>query len=216
MKKILFILSLLALTANLSAQITHTAGGAVDENAQKILSQAQKTLNSSAHTFTVTMVNKDANKKESARMSAKVIYFNGKYKVTFGQQVMISDGASVWQINKQGKEVIVDKASTSTDDLLNPGLLLANYNKNFKAKFIRKDEDGTAIIDMTPLKNKSYHKVRLFVNSANGVIKKMEMHNYDGSCGTYTISNFAATKTDASTFTYSASNYPGFEVIDMR
>lgn len=208
-------MTVVALTAMASAQITHTANGAVDENAQKILAQAQKTLNQSAHSFTVTMVNKDSNKKETARMSAKVIYWNGKFKVSFGQQVMVSDGASVWQINSQNKEVVVNKASTSTDDLMNPGLLLANYNKNFKAKFIRKDEDGTAVVDLTPLKSKSYHKVRLFV-SASGVIKKMEMHNYDGSCGIYTIANFAAAKTTATTFTYDAAQYKGYELIDMR
>lgn len=199
------------------AQITHTSNGNVDKNAETILSKASKKINSGAVSFTVTMVNKDEKKKETARMKADVLYHGGKYRVKFEGNEIFCDGKSTWHWNKDANEVTVNPMSDSQDDLMNPASLLANYSKNFKAKYIRQEQNGDAIIDLTPKKTKSYHKIRLIINANSGIVKQMEMHNYDSSCGEYIVSNFKnGVKDNNSDYTFPREQNPKVEIIDMR
>ena len=119
--------------------------------------------------------------------------------------------------NQETNEVVINNMSASEDDLMNPAAILNNYQKNFKAKFIRQETDGNAVIDLTPKSAKSYYKIRLIVGASSGVLKRMEMHNYDGSSGEFVISNYksgvTATETD---FTFPKAQHPDVEIIDMR
>ncbi len=215
------LMTLVLLTAAMTlpghAQITHTKKGAVDQNAEKVLKKALQKLEGGGVTFTVTMVNKDENKKETARQKADVKYNKGKYLVTFDGNEIYCDGSSTWHWSEETDEVVVNKMSESQDDLMNPAALLANYTKNFKAKYIRQEQNGNAVVDMTPKKSKSYYKIRLIINVNSGIIQQMEMHNYDGSCGEYRVNNFkSGIKCSDSDFTFSKDKHPKSEIIDMR
>lgn len=200
-----------------TAQITHTPKGAVDENAEKTLKKALQQINNNAVSFTVTMVNKDANKKETARQKADVIYNKGKYRATFGENIIYCDGSATWHWNKDANEVVVNNMSSAEDDLMNPAGIIANYKSNFNAKYIRKEQNGNAIIDLTPKKAKSYYKIRLTINANSGVLQKMVMHNYDSSCGEYNITNYkSGVKTNADDFVFPKAQNPKVEIIDMR
>ncbi|MBR1516793.1 MAG: outer membrane lipoprotein carrier protein LolA [Bacteroidales bacterium] len=217
MKKFVPLLLLALFATTLSAQITHAASGDVDEAAAAILKKASDQLNGKAVSFSVTMVNKNSDKKETARMDARVVYHKGKYRVEQDRQVLYSDGKALWHWNKDVGEVTVNNLSDGEDDLLNPARLLANYKKNFREKFIRVEQDGTAVIDLTPKKSKSYHKIRILVGEKTGVIKSMELHNYDGSRGEYRVSNFKqGVKTSDKDFRFDQQANPAVEVIDMR
>lgn len=199
------------------AQITHTNNGTVDQNAETLLKQAAQKMNSGTVSFTVTMISKNADKKETSRHSAKVLYNKGKYRVTTNDQALYCDGKSVWHWNKSNNECVVNNVSSSDDDLMNPALLLNNYSKNYRAKFIRTEEDGTAVVDLTPKKARSFYKIRMQINSTNGIIKSMTLHNYDSSSAEYSVSNFktGVSSTEAD-FSFPASQNPKVEVIDMR
>ena len=218
MKKISLFIAFFAMTVfSATAQITHTAKGDIDENANKVLKKASSVFEKSAVSFTVTMINRDSQKKETARQKAEVLYSKGRYRVTSSGQTLYCDGKSVWQWDRQTNEVTVNHLAQSSDDLMNPAGLLANHSKSFKAKFIRQEDDGTAVIDLTPFKSKSYYKIRMLINSKNGYIKQMEIHNYDSSEGIYQVS---AVKTGAKCFdkdfVFDATANKGLEVIDMR
>ena len=217
MKKILFILLVftffLSPFTTLQAQITHTASGSVDETATKVLKKAADKLNNGAFTVVVTVVNTDANKKETFRQKMTITYKSPCYKVTADDIEMYCDGKSVWQVNNNTREVIITPMSISNDDITNPAALLANYNKNYRPKYIR-EENGTAIIDLQPKKSRSFHKLRLFIETATGCLKKIEQHNYDSSRGVVTLGKYTSAKTTPETFKYSAPQ--GYEVVDMR
>lgn len=206
------------LTLSASAQITHTPSGDVDKNAQEVLAKAAKKVNSSAVSFSVTMVNKNSDKKETARIKAQVLFHKGKYRVTADNQVLYSDGIAVWHWNKEVNECTINKLDpASSDELMNPAALLSNYSKNFRAKYIRTEQDGTAVVDLTPKKTCSYHKVRLLIDSNSGVLKRLEVHNYDGSRGEYTVTNFkTGVSAKESDFAFPAAQNPKVEIIDMR
>ncbi len=166
--------------------------------------------------FSVTVVTLDADKKESFRQKVDILYNAPRYRVKAGSMEIYCDGKAVWQYNKPNKEVVVNSISEADDDITNPARLLADYSKSFRAKFIREEQDGTAIIDLQPIKAKSYHKIRMFITAKTGMLKKMEQHNFDSSRGVYTLSNFKNTKATDSDFTFNTKANPCVEVIDMR
>lgn len=213
----MLLVALLASAAALQAQITHTTKGNVDKNAEKVLKLAAKKVNATPVSFTVTMINKNSKKRETARQTAQVLFNKGKYCVTLPKQVLYCNGASVWHWNKEVNEVTINNMTANDDDLMNPASLLNNYAKNYRAKYIRTDNDGTAIIDLTPKKAKSYYKIRILINSNTNIIKQLEIHNYDSSCGEYVVSNFkSGVAVSDANFTFSTSQHPKVEVIDMR
>lgn len=215
MKKLLAlaIASLLFVSASY-AQLTHTANGTVDQNATNIIKKASAKMSGTV-SFSVTVVNYDANKKETFRQKADVLYNAPRYRVKAGSVEIYCDGKSIWQVNKSAKEVVVTPIADSDDDLTNPARLLANYSKNYRAKFIREEENGTSIIDLQPNKGRSYHKIRIYIDK-NGQLKKLEQHNYDSSRSEYTVSNFKNVSASDADFVFDTKANSGIEVIDMR
>lgn len=214
MKKILIALLPLLLLLPARAQITHNSQGQLDQNATDILKKASARFQQNV-AFNVTATILDGNKKQLAKHTAQVRYHKGKYHLVMEGQELISDGTVVWQWNKQANEVAINNLSTDDVDLLNPGRLLENYQRNFKAKYIRTD-DGTAIIDLTPRSTRSYHKIRLFIKEDDGLVRRIEVQKYDSGREIYDISDFKRASNAASQFTFDPAKHPGVEVIDMR
>lgn len=215
MKKALTLLVAMLCMMHLSAQLTHTAQGAVDQTAAAILKKASAKMSGTV-SFSVTIVTLDADKKESFRQKVDVLYNAPRYRVKANDIEIYCDGHAVWQYNQPNKEVVVTPMSDNDDDITNPARLLANYSKSYRAKYIREESDGTAIVDLQPLKAKSFHKIRLFINAKTGLLKKMEQHNFDSSRGIYTLTGFKNTKAKDADFTFNTKSHPGVEVVDMR
>lgn len=215
MKRTVALLIAILLGIQLSAQITHTDKGAVDQTANTLLKKAAAKMSGTV-SFSVTVVNLDADKKETFRHKVDILYNAPRYRVKTSNLEIYCNGKAVWQLNKPNKEVVITPMTDSDDDITNPARLLSNYSKSFRAKFIREESDGTAIVDLQPMKARSYHKIRLFINSKTGLLKKMEQHNFDSSRGVYTLSNFKNTKATDADFTFNTKANPGVEVVDMR
>lgn len=223
MKSLLRILLCVSLILNsqciirnsLQAQITHASQGRLDENATEVLKKAAAQFDKNV-SFKVTMTVLDGKKQEKARQSAEVRYNKGKYRLVLPDQELICDGSTVWHWNKSAKEVTVNNMVDDDIDLLNPGRLLAGYGKSFKAKYIRTDDDGTAIVDLQPRSARSYHKIRLFIKEDDGLLRRMEVHKYDSGRENYDITDFKRTSNAASQFTFDTAKHPDVEIIDMR
>ena len=206
MKRTVALLIAILLGIQLSAQITHTDKGAVDQTANTLLKKAAAKMSGTV-SFSVTVVNLDADKKETFRHKVDILYNAPRYRVKTSDLEIYCNGKAVWQLNKPNKEVVITPMTDSDDDITNPARLLSNYSKSFRAK---------AIVDLQPMKARSYHKIRLFINSKTGLLKKMEQHNFDSSRGVYTLSNFKNTKATDADFTFNTKANPGVEVVDMR
>ena len=198
---------------SMQAQITHASQGRLDENATTVLGKAAKRMDNVKCTVTHTVL--DSQKKQQSQHTADVRYSHGKYRLAVAGQEIICDGTTVWHWNKQANEVTVSSVSDDDMDLLNPAKLVANYSKNFRAKYIRTEDDGTAVIDLQPCSAQSYHKLRLFVIEKDGILKRIEMHKYDSSREIFDFNGHKFTF-PASSFTFDTKAHPGVEVIDMR
>ena len=215
MVAILLALTCCLLPFSIKAQITHGSQGRLDENATEVLKKAAARFDKNV-SFTVTMTVLDGKKQEKGRQSAQVRYNKGKYRLTLPDQELICDGTTVWHWNKRANEVTVNNMVDDDIDLLNPGRLLAGYGKSFKAKYIRTEEDGTAIVDLQPRSTRSYHKIRLFIKEEDGLLRRMEVHKYDSGRENYDITDFKRASNAASQFTFDTAKHPDVEVIDMR
>ena len=198
-----------------SAQITHSNQGQIDKTADALLKKAAGKFGNVSFTVTASVL--DSQKKETLRQSAQVLYCKGHYRVTVADQEIVCDGTTVWQWNKSAKEVAISNMPADDDlNLFNPARLLANYDKSFRAKYIRTDDDGTAVVDLQPRSARSYHKIRLFIVEKSGLLRRMEVHKYDSGREIYDISAFKNAGTPAAQFTFDAAKHPGVEIIDMR
>ena len=204
---------LMGLVAGVQAQISHTEQGAVDQKADALLKRAAAQFGNVSFKVTASML--DTQKKETLRQTAQVLYCKGCYRVSVADQEVICDGKTVWQWNKTAREVAVTNMSTDDVDLMNPARLLKNYDKSFRAKYIRTDE-GVALVDLQPRSARSFHKIRLYMNEKSGQLQRMEVHKYDSSREVYEITEFKRASTPAAKFTFDPSQHAGVEIIDMR
>ena len=124
--------------------------------------------------------------------------------------------------NKGIVKTVLEQQYDAEDDenLLNPKLLLKNWEKNFRAKYIRDEfinNVSVALVDLTPKVTQSFYRIRLYINKSTKHILRIAMYEKDNTIYTYYIEQFTPNVTlpDA-LFTFDKSKYPGVEVNDMR
>lgn len=155
------------------------------------------------------------------KQSGSIILKDDKYKVTLGEQEIISNGTLVWTYLKDVDEVQLSEVDEDDDEgMLNPKTIFTLYESGFKYV---KDEDRTVngktinVIRMYPLNpgEKPFHTVILNIDAAAVQIQSIEIKAKDGNTFLYTIKNFVADKAykDAQ-FEFHAPD--GVEVIDLR
>lgn len=215
MKKIaMMLVAMVAMATMAMGQITHMASGQTDKTAEALLNKAASKLVNVRFRVTMTML--DADKKQQARQTADVVLSGSSYTLVSDDQEVMCDGTTVWYWNKSAGEVTVNDMPKSDElNLFNPGQMLTSYSENFRAKYIRTDDDGTAVVDLQPRAACSFHKIRLFIVESSGQLKRAEVHKYDSSREVYDFERYAYGRTRTS-FTFDSKAHPEVEVIDMR
>jgi outer membrane lipoprotein-sorting protein len=193
-----------------------------DKKAKQILDKlSAKTRSYSAikTDFSYSLVNKD--RKINKVQNWKLWLKGDSYRLDMGDQLLISDGKVVWKILKADKEVEIS-LPTSGEDALNPKNVFTMYEKGFKNKYIKEGKVGTKavhIIELYPLtpKTKDYNTIRLYIDKAQIQVVKSEIVGNNGNLYTYDIKKFTVNETTAAGFfTFSKTEFPGFEVNDLR
>jgi len=193
-----------------------------DKKAKQILDKlSAKTRSYSAikADFSYSLVNKD--RKINKVQNWKLWLKGENYRLDMGDQLLISDGKVVWKILKADKEVEIS-LPTSGEDALNPKNVFTMYEKGFKNKYIKEGKVGTKavhIIELYPLtpKTKDYNTIRLYIDKAQIQVIKSEIVGNNGNLYTYDIKKFTVNESSAAGFfTFSKTEFPGFEVNDLR
>lgn len=216
MKRINLILTIIFCAVSMG----FTQNNIQDPKAKAILdgvSAKMKTYASYQVEFKQTMENKK--EKINETFSAKLLVKGEKYNLTVSQQIVICDGKTVWTYLKDANEVTIDDPSNK-EDALNPSSVFTLWEKGYKYKFIKEEiQAGTAvqIIDLTPIKTKSFYKVRLIIDKNKKQIISSSVYEKSGTSYTFKILKFTpnAAPSDAS-FVFNKASYPGVEVIDNR
>jgi outer membrane lipoprotein-sorting protein len=142
-----------------------------------------------------------------------------KYKIHLLGQIIICDGKTVWTINEEAKEVQISSVDPK-DEESSPAKLLTNYDKNYRPKFIKEAiEDGKTIqtLDLTPIKGKSFYKIRIRIDKNLNQVVSSTVYDKDQTTYFYIVKKFdVAQKLTDAQFTFEKSKYPAYEIIDMR
>ena len=199
-------------SVKVNAQITDTKAKATLDS----VSAAMKSYSTMKIEFTYTMVN--AKTKVNETKAGTIQIKGSKFKLEIGGQTVYCDGKTKWTYIKDDNEVTINNAS-ATDDA-NPLNILNNYSSNYKAKYIKDVVEGgktLTVIDMTPIKGKSYSKVRLNINKAAKQIASYTIYDKNGSEYTSKVTKFTTNVVIAdTTFTFNKADHPGVTENDMR
>lgn len=169
--------------------------------------------------FSYTMENPSKKLKEVKTGTACMK--GDKYWMSFAGQEIISDGKTIWTYIKDNNEVQINTVDPNDDQSLNPAKLLTGYSKSFTPKFIKEETRGSKIlqvIDLTPLKARSYYKIRVEIDKVKKQISRAIVYDKNGTTTyTYDVTKFTPnTNISDSKFTFRTSDHPGVEVIDLR
>lgn len=216
MKNIVLLLALfvIAQTANAQPQVDTKAKGILDQVSAK--TKAYKTIRTEvAYTL--------SNKKDGVNSTKNLkVWIKGqKYRIDTGDQLIISDGKTVWKYFKDDNEVEVANPENG-EESLNPQNMFSIYEKGFKYKFVKEEVKAgktTYIIDLFPTKpkEKDYTSIRVFIDKATMRISNADMSSRTGSTYSYKIKTFAPNETlGDDLFTFDKTKFPKVVINDVR
>lgn len=177
--------------------------------------KAYKSLNLS---FTYQMENPDANINEVTE--GKALVSGDKYKLDIAGQKVICDGKTIWTVIPDAEEVQVNNVSEG-DNAFSPTRMLTTYSENYKSKLLPKINELNGVnvyaLELTPNEKKNFDKVNLFINKDKMQLYAISVYDDGGSVYTYTITQFTPdVPVNDADFVFSTTEFPDYEVIDMR
>lgn len=216
MKKIFIALcSLLVLSANSQEQ---------DPKAKAILDDLSKTTKSYktiTSDFVLTMFNKD--KKQIEKQVGKVVVKGQMFKLDIPGNNIVCDGKTIWNYNKDAKEVTIKTFDPANNDQLNPSKIFTIYESGFKYKYVAEEKVGTVVchaIDLYPTvdqQKKKYHTIKIYIDKTKKQVVQMKVLNKDGGYSVYDIKGLKPNLAipDA-TFTFDTKPFKPDQIIDER
>ncbi len=150
-------------------------------------------------------------------------YMKGeKYRIEMENKelIIMSDNKTAWTYMKATNEIQAS-AYNPDDQALSPAKLLTNfYDKEYNYKYVgpRKIDGKTCeVIELTPKNaDKAFSKVQLAVDN-NRQIVGGQVWEKNGNTYRYSLSNYKTNITlGDNLFTYTAKEFPGAEMIDLR
>jgi len=212
MKKIIMGLLILTISIGTFAQKDKKASKILDAVIAK--TEAQKTIEVD---FTLTMNNPEAGINESK--SGIIQIMGDSYRLDISEQVIISDGETMWTLLIEDEEVMINEVEDDAD-AITPSNLLNSYSDNYKSKFVKEDVikgETVEIIELTPLKGRNFTKIRVLINKIKKQILSFSIYDKNGSTYSYIFNKYTTNKEiPLSAFTFKEIDYPDFEVVDMR
>ena len=201
---------------------TITVSSQVDKKAKDILdnlSKKTKAYSSISSEFNYSLENKDRNINTTQKW--KLVLKGDKYRLEMGQQIVLSDGKTMWKVLKMDEEVEIS-VPANDEDAINPKSIFTMYEKGFKYKYVKEQKLGSKavhVIDLFPLnpKEKDFTSIRLFVDKVGPQVLRSEIRGKNGNTYIYEITKFETNKVFQDTyFTFNKSEFPGYEVNDLR
>lgn len=163
----------------------------------------------------------DAKGKVQSKKTGTLVMKGAKYKVTFGDQEIYSDGKTTWNYDKSAKEVTVNNVSSDANAFTPQKLFTSFYDKDFLYVLNGEKKVGAKTlqeIQLTPTdKSKTFHKVYLTIDKNAKTIQSTKILENGGNKISYTLNNMVTTVNPAdASFVFDVKKYPGVEVVDLR
>ncbi|MBC7948003.1 MAG: outer membrane lipoprotein carrier protein LolA [Chitinophagaceae bacterium] len=219
MRKFFTIVALIGLSFSVTAQAKNAKNDPAAKQVLDAVSAKFKTFSSVQATFIYKV--EDAKGKVMSTKSGTIWMKGTKYKVSFGGQEIFSDGKTVWNYDKNAKEVTISSIDASGSGITPQKLFTNFYDKDFLYLLNGEKKVGARTIqeiEMTPTdKSKTFHKVYLQVDKSAKTIYSTRVLENAGNKYTYTVSTIKTNSAMAdNVFAFDKKKYPGVEEVDLR
>jgi outer membrane lipoprotein-sorting protein len=215
MKRFATIIALFVIANLATAQPVDTkAKGILDQVSAK--TKAYKTIRTEV-SYTLTNTKSGVKSTKTLKVWLKA----AKYRIDTGDQLIISDGKSVWKHVKGDEEAELSNPEPGEDGI-SPSNMFSIYEKGFKYKFVKEEVKAGKtiyIIDLFPLKpkEKDYTSIKVRIDKATMRIVSAEMNGKNGSVYSYTIKTFTPNETlGDDLFIFDKAKFPGVIINDVR
>lgn len=218
MKKYIYIALLFTFSFSLQAY-------SQDSKAKGILTKlGDKTKN--AKTITAEFKSTLSNKAESIEESrkGKLLSAGDKYHIYLDDMEVITDGKLVWTILSDAEEVQVNVVPEEGDmaDFSNPTKIATLWEKGFKYEYKNEESINGAKVHLIQLypenpDERDFHTLKLYIDQLNHTLKKIVVKGKTGTDIIYEITTISFDKPIADKiFNFVKTDFPGFEIIDLR
>lgn len=142
-----------------------------------------------------------------------------KYRLNIGNQTFFCDGKNMWAYSPEVKEVSIYAYQESAQSM-NPIEQIKNYDKYYRAKYIRQQSlDGINrhIIDLIPIESSEVMKIRVFLNPNDARIYRIEMYLPHNQVYVYKDLKYKENPSvSEKDFVFDTRQFPEVMVNDMR
>lgn len=214
MKKLLILLNLISL---------HFIAQEQDPKAKAILdevSKITKTYKTVTSNFVLTVYNKD--KKQTEKQDGKIQVKGQKFRLEIPGNVIVSDGKTLWNYNKDAGEVSI-KNFDPENDAQNPTKIFTLYETGFKYKYEKEEKAGAVtchVIDLYPTvkpEKQKFHTAQLYVDKTKKQVVQLKKMMKDGGTEVYEIKQFKPNlEIPESTFTFDTKGLKPDQITDER
>ena len=165
-----------------------------DPKAKVILDEVSK-LTKTYKTISTDVVYSELSKDKKAAekpQTWKVQVKGQKFRLEIPGSNIVCDGITVWNYNKDAKEVTI-KNFDSENDEQNPAKIFTMYENGYKFKYDKEEKVGTVachVIDLYPAikpEKKKFHAIKLYVDKTKKQVVKLRMLMKDGRTLDYEV-----------------------------
>ena len=165
--------------------------------------------------FEYNLINTSENIKEHA--IGELTLKTDQYTLSFMGLKQISDGENVWTILEDDEEIQISEIDLDDENAITPSNLLKMYEHGFIYQM--KEKNGNLqTIELLPEnpENVDYIKIHLLIDTESKQIKKLKQFGENLTESEYVIKSFSPTTINDNEFILKTSDFPGFDLIDLR
>ncbi len=157
------------------------------------LSKTTKAYKTMQADVVFTVLNKDKKPTEKPQ-NWKINVKGQKFKLDIPGTSIVSDGKTLWNYNKDAKEVTI-KSFDPENDEQNPAKIFTMYETGYKYKYSNEEKCGPGVchvIDLFPSikpEKKKFHTVKIYIDKAKKQIVQLKMMMKDGGTQVYDVKN---------------------------
>lgn len=141
-----------------------------------------------------------------------------KFAYNTGEVSIIFNGQTQWTVDRESQDISIYNPEPAEVEQINPFAFLTGYSANYNLRLLSNDASRhTAKVELTPKTQGDISKVTVTVNTSAWQPSAFEIFTSDGSSMKVVISNLTlGANIPASRFVLKTSDYPGYEITDLR
>lgn len=180
--------------------------------------KAYKTISADVVFTIMDKTKKPVDKPQNWKVQVK----GQKFKLEIPGTVIVCDGKTLWNYNKDAKEVTIKNFDPSNEEQ-NPSTIFTMYETGYKYRY---DKDETlagvpcSVIDLVPAvkpEKKKFHTVKLYINKAKKQIVQLKMMMKDQGMQVYDIKSLKAnTEMPDNMFVFDTKGFKADQINDER